>query len=63
MARFIKNYCPSCGYETIHKIWKEDLMENTGATRLIFGVLTAGFSMMDSTTYCMCCSCGRTKII
>ena len=42
MARFIKNYCPRCGHETTHKVWKEDWMENTGATRLLWGVLTCG---------------------
>ena len=63
MARFIKNYCPRCEHETTHKVWKEDWLENTGAARLLWGVLTCGVSMVDSTTYCKCCSCGRTKRI
>ena len=63
MARYIKNYCPRCGHETTHKVWKEDWLENTGVTRLLWGILTAGVSMVDSITYCKCCSCGRTKRI
>lgn len=39
------------------------LAGNTGATRLLWGVLTAGINMLDTITYCKCCSCGRTKQI
>ena len=63
MARYIKNYCPNCGHETTHKIWKEDFLGGSGIGRIMLGICTAGFSMWDSITYCKCCSCGRTKQI
>lgn len=61
MARYIKNYCPICGHETTHKIWKEDFLGGSGLGRIVLGICTAEFSMWDSITYCECCSCGRTK--
>lgn len=60
---YIKNYCPNCGCDTTHKIWKEDWLGQTGLSRLIMGICTATVSMWDSETYCKCCSCGKTKRI
>ena len=63
MARFIKNYCPRCEHETTHKVWKEDFLGGSGLGRILLGIATASVSMMDSTSYCKCCSCVRTKRI
>ena len=55
----IKNYCPNCKRETTHVIWTEDADGESGFSRVVNFIFTAGTSALFSYTYCKCLSCNK----
>ena len=65
MSETIICYCPQCGRETLHTIYKVNCWgEKSNALELLAnGILTGGMGFFHIDTVCECTNCGNKKKI